>query len=66
MRFSTLALGFTALLSAFVTAAPVDEREIARRMPTPEEFAVLSAEKREKVYTAWYRATNIIGSVSDE
>lgn len=66
MRFSTLTFGLTALLSAFVAAAPLNNNEVAKRMPTPEEFANLSAEKREKVYTAWYRATNIIGSVNDE
>lgn len=66
MRFATITFGLTALLSAFVAASPVDNSEIMKRMPTPEEFAILSQEKRDLVYKAWYRATNILPSVGDE
>ena len=65
MRFSSLAFGLTALLATFVAAAPTSMNDVAKRMPTPEEFDALPREERRKVYTSWYRATNIIGKDDD-
>jgi 3-methyladenine DNA glycosylase/8-oxoguanine DNA glycosylase len=65
MRFSTLTFGLTALLAGFVAAAPTANSDTVKRMPTPEEFDALAPAEKRKVYTSWYRATNIIG-VSDD
>ena len=62
MRFTSIAFSFTALLSAFAAAAPTANNDMAKRMPTPEEFAPLSDVEKRKVYTSWYRATNILPS----
>ncbi|KAF2033089.1 hypothetical protein EK21DRAFT_109226 [Setomelanomma holmii] len=65
MRFSSITFAITALLSAFAIAAPTAaNNDIAKRMPTPEEFEALAPEQKRKVYTAWYRATNIIADDS--
>ena len=65
MRFTAIAFSITALLAALGAAAPVAGSDIAKRMPTPEEFELLAPEQKRKVYTAWYRATNIIGALDD-
>ncbi|KAF2710980.1 hypothetical protein K504DRAFT_500918 [Pleomassaria siparia CBS 279.74] len=55
-----------ALIAAFVAAAPtVNVDEVAKRMPTPEEFDLVSPVEKHEVYTSWYRATNIIASTDD-
>jgi len=66
MRFTSIAFGITAVLSAFVAAAPTANNDVAKRMPTPEEFDALAPEQKRKVYTAWYRATNIIAASDDD
>jgi hypothetical protein len=65
MRFSTLTFGLTALLAGFVAAAPTANSDTVKRMPTPEEFDVLAPAEKRKVYTAWYRATNILPGTDD-
>ncbi|KAF2811133.1 uncharacterized protein BDZ99DRAFT_570393, partial [Mytilinidion resinicola] len=65
MRFSGIAFALTAFLSAFVAAAPTANNDIAKRLPTPEEFEALAPEQKRKVYTAWYRATNILPTSDD-
>ncbi|UPX19930.1 uncharacterized protein EKO05_0010179 [Ascochyta rabiei] len=48
MRFTSITFGITALLAAFVAAAPTPNGDVAKRMPTPEEFDALSTvQKRE-------------------
>lgn len=66
MRFTSITFGITALLAAFVAAAPTPNGDIAKRMPTPEEFDALSTVQKREVYRAWYRATNIIGASDDD
>jgi len=67
MRFTSIAFGFTALVASFVAAAPTAaNNDIAKRMPTPEEFDVLSPIEKRKVYTAWYRATNILPGTDED
>lgn len=66
MRFASITFGITALLAAFVAAAPVSSNDIARRMPTPEEFEALAPAEKREVYRAWYRATNIIPGSDDD
>ncbi|KAF1954866.1 hypothetical protein CC80DRAFT_594887 [Byssothecium circinans] len=63
MRFSSLAFGLTALFSTMVAAAPID---VSKRLPTPEEFDLLSSVEKRAVYQAWYRATNIIPATDEE
>lgn len=65
MRFSSMTFAITAVLSAFAIAAPTASNDIAKRMPTPEEFEALAPEQKRKVYTAWYRATNILPTSDD-
>jgi hypothetical protein len=65
MRLTSIAFGLTALLSTFAAAAPTANYNVAKRMPTPEEFDALDAVEKRKVYTAWYRSTNIL-PVSDD
>lgn len=65
MRFTTIAFSLTTLLAVFGAAMPVAGNDVAKRMPTPEEFEALAPEQKRKVYTAWYRATNIIGATDD-
>jgi hypothetical protein len=64
MRFASITFGITALLAAFVAAAPTSN-DVAKRMPTPEEFEALAPAEKREVYRAWYRATNIL-PVSDD
>ncbi|KAF2490404.1 hypothetical protein BU16DRAFT_622015 [Lophium mytilinum] len=65
MRFTSIAFALTAFLSAFVAAAPTTN-DITKRLPTPEEFEALAPAEKRKVYTSWYRATNILPTSDDE
>jgi hypothetical protein len=66
MRFTSIAFGLTAFLSAFVVAAPAPENEVTKRMPTPEEFNAMPADLQKRVYQSWYRATNILPASDDK
>ncbi|RMZ70744.1 hypothetical protein GMOD_00000877 [Pyrenophora seminiperda CCB06] len=67
MRSTIFTIGITALLSTFAVAAPTPSTDMAaKRMPTPEQFEALAPAEKRKVYTAWYRATNIIGLSDDD
>lgn len=66
MRFATLTFGITAMLAAFVAAAPLSNNDVAKRMPTPEEFEALAPAEKREVYRAWYRATNILPVNDDD
>jgi hypothetical protein len=66
MRFTSITFGLTAVLATFVAAAPVGNADVAKRMPTPEEFDALNSVQKREVYRAWYRATNIIGASDDD
>lgn len=57
MRFINLAFSAVALLSAYAAAAPVEERA-----PVTEAEAL----EARKVYTSWYRATNINAATNDD
>ncbi|KAF1936457.1 hypothetical protein EJ02DRAFT_459513 [Clathrospora elynae] len=66
MRLASIAFSLTALLSAFAIAAPTaNTNDVAKRMPTPEQFEALAPEEKREVYRAWYRATNIL-PISDD
>lgn len=62
MRFTDLILNTVALLSALTVAAPIPDEQIGERMPEAEVEPV----EARKVYTSWYRATNIIGEADDQ
>ncbi|KAA8621487.1 hypothetical protein PtrSN002B_010989 [Pyrenophora tritici-repentis] len=67
MRSTIFTIGITAFLSTFAVAAPTPSTDAAaKRMPTPEQFEALAPAEKRKVYTAWYRATNIIGASDDD
>ena len=66
MRFASITFGITALLAASIAAAPAPKGDVAKRMPTPEEFDALSSVQKREVYRAWYRATNIIPGNDDD
>lgn len=61
MRFTNLILSAVALLSAYAVAAPTPNGNIENRVPEAEAEPV----EARKVYTSWYRATNIIGATDD-
>ena len=67
MRFTGITLGLVAFLTASAVAAPTaSTNDIAKRMPTPEQFEALAPEEKREAYKAIYRATNIIGKSDAE
>lgn len=67
MRFTNITLGLVAFLTASAVAAPTaSTNDIAKRMPTPEQFEALAPEEKREAYKAIYRATNIIGKSDAE
>lgn len=66
MRFTSITFGITALLAAFAVAAPTSSNDVAKRMPTPEEFEALAPAEKREVYRAWYRSTNILPTTDDD
>lgn len=66
MRFTSITFGLTAIFATLVAAAPVSNGDVAKRMPTPEQFDALSSIEKREVYRAWYRATNIIAANDDD
>ncbi|CAG5166693.1 uncharacterized protein ALTATR162_LOCUS6964 [Alternaria atra] len=66
MRFTSITFGLVAFLTASAVAAPTpNTNDVAKRMPTPEQFEALAPEEKREAYKAIYRATNIIGKVSE-
>jgi hypothetical protein len=62
MRFTSITFGLVAFLTASAVAAPTpNTNDVAKRMPTPEQFEALAPEEKREAYKAIYRATNIIG-----
>ncbi|ROV92299.1 hypothetical protein VSDG_07251 [Cytospora chrysosperma] len=61
MRFTNLILSAVALLSANAVAVPTPNEQIGERTPGVEAEPI----EARKVYTSWYRATNIIGEADN-
>ncbi|KUI59295.1 hypothetical protein VP1G_11069 [Cytospora mali] len=61
MRFNNLILGAVVLLTAYTIAAPMPNKVVEQRIPEADADSV----EARKVYTSWYRATNIIGATDD-
>jgi 16S rRNA C967 or C1407 C5-methylase (RsmB/RsmF family) len=67
MRSTSITFGLVAFFAASAVAAPTpNANELAKRVPTPEQFETLAPEEKREAYKAIYRATNIIGKSDAE